>query len=134
MDALMPEDERHHAFDEAVWSRHPDAGVNPRVIDSGRRWLQSPVRRGEHGVSRQTSRGECRTCSVVPVTNSCAFFAHLLHTRARVQRRPAFPAPSVLKEGIDRITRTKSSRESVDACLHRHCEFGPALRTPTRVG
>jgi len=31
MDALMPEDERYHAFDEAVWSRHPDAGVKPRV-------------------------------------------------------------------------------------------------------
>src|SRR6185312_15305468 len=30
----------------------------------------------------------------------CVLFSSL-HTRARVQRRPAFPAPSVLKEGQD---------------------------------
>jgi len=30
---------RVEAFDEAVWSRHPDAGVNPRVKSPGRRWL-----------------------------------------------------------------------------------------------
>jgi len=35
MDALMPEDERYHAFDEAVWSRHPDAGVYPPGHDPG---------------------------------------------------------------------------------------------------
>jgi len=33
---------------EIVWAWPPDAGVKPRVISPGRRWLKSPVHRGEH--------------------------------------------------------------------------------------
>jgi hypothetical protein len=49
------------ASDEAVWSWHPDAGVKSQVKSPRRRWLKSPVHRGEHGISRPTSRRECRS-------------------------------------------------------------------------
>jgi len=37
MDARRANDEAREAFDKAVWSRHPDAGVNPRVMSPGGR-------------------------------------------------------------------------------------------------
>ena len=39
---------------QAVWSRHPDAGVNPRVTSPGGWWLKSPVHQGEHGAAVNT--------------------------------------------------------------------------------
>ena len=99
MDALMPEDERYHAFDEAVWSRHPDAGVNLRVLIPGATVATKP------GTPRRARNKSSNIARGMPDVFGCTcdqlvcFFTHLPHTRARVQRRPAFPAPSVLKEG-----------------------------------
>jgi hypothetical protein len=42
-----------------VWSWRPDAGVKFCETFAGRRWLKSPVHRGEHAISRKPSRREC---------------------------------------------------------------------------
>src|SRR5690348_18360329 len=47
MDALMRKTGDIKADGEIAWSRHPDAGVNPRVKSPGGRGLTSPVPRGE---------------------------------------------------------------------------------------
>jgi hypothetical protein len=48
MDAEALPDEQPEAVGEIVWSRSPDAGINPRVKSPGRRWLSSPAHRREH--------------------------------------------------------------------------------------
>src|SRR6185312_6888488 len=104
-----------------------------RVVPTPRCWCQPPGHKPGGTVTRKPGtprRARNKSSNIargMPDVFGCTcdqlvcVLLLSLHTRARVQRRPAFPAPSVLKEGIDRITRTKSSRESVDACLHRHC-------------
>ena len=107
MDALMPEDERHHAFDEAVWSRHPDAGVKLaswRCRPSARRAARATVTK-KPGTPRRARNKSSNIARGMPDVFGCTcdqlvcVLLSSLHTRARVQRRPAFPAPSVLKEG-----------------------------------
>jgi hypothetical protein len=84
----------HDAFDEAVWSRHPDAGVKLRVKESGATVATEPgTPRRARNKSSNIARGMpdvfgC-TCGLLV----CVLFAHFLRTRLRVQRHPAFPAP-----------------------------------------
>jgi hypothetical protein len=72
---------------------HP-TGSGMHLSSARRRWQESPVT-GEREVSRKPSCGESRSDPVEPVVHSCVFCAH----DRGCNRHPAFPAPSVLKEG-----------------------------------
>jgi hypothetical protein len=61
---------------------------------AGRRWLQSPVHRGERAISRKPSRRECRVAPAGPVVPAACVF--LLQAGHGCSQHPAFPAPSVL--------------------------------------
>ena len=69
----------------------PGAGIKLAKMIDERRWLQSPVRRGERGISRKPSCGECwivrRTCG-----DLLACFFHCTQGCGCVWC-PAFPEP-----------------------------------------
>jgi hypothetical protein len=77
------------------------AEVHP--AQPGLRWIVNPQgdggkqagHRGERAVSRNPSRGESRSDPVEPVVHSCVLCAH----DRGCNRHPAFPAPSVSREG-----------------------------------
>jgi hypothetical protein len=77
--------------------------------------------RGDHVISRKPLRGESRDDPVEPVVYSCAFCAH----DRGCNRRPAFPAPSILEEGqiCARLGRT-APRE----CGRMFCRRFPGKR------
>src|SRR3984893_16465333 len=126
---------------EVVWSWRPDAGVKSCGDASGpsgfemyhqsarRRWRTSPVTREKPKQAVNHSRRESRSDPVEPVVHSCASCAH----DRGCNRHPAFPAPSVLKEGevdanLGRIAPREYERIS-SRCLKfesdvsaRHCE------------
>jgi hypothetical protein len=93
MDAFVrPDEAPRDASGEAVWSWHPDAGVKLRVSKHpGRRRLSSPVLRGEHGISRPTSRRECRRVRLYLLMLVRICFAHSPRTRLSGATSPGIP-------------------------------------------
>jgi hypothetical protein len=63
------------ACGKTAWSCPPDAGVKFAKMICGRRWLQSPVHRGERGISLKPLRRECRMFGVPVVTAACVLVA-----------------------------------------------------------
>ena len=63
-------DEETFADGQAVWSRHPDAGVNPRVTSPGGWWLTSPVHQGERGAAVKTIAQGMSVVSAEPVVTA----------------------------------------------------------------
>ena len=59
---------------QAVWSRSPDAGIKLVDFFRGRRWLQSPVHRGERGISRNTVAQGMPVDPAEPVVTAACFF------------------------------------------------------------
>ena len=59
------------AYGQAVWSCPLDAGVKLIEMIGQRRWLSSPIHRGEHGAAVKPLRRECRSDFGVPVL-ACA--------------------------------------------------------------
>jgi len=78
-----------NADDKAVWSWSPDAGIKLAKMMDERRWLQSPVHRGERGISRKPSRRECRIVRRTCGDLLACFFQ--LHARLRVRLAPGIP-------------------------------------------
>jgi hypothetical protein len=76
MDAATHLTKRVVADGQAVWSRSPDAGINPRVTSPRGRRLTSPVLRGEYGAAVQPSCRECRSDFGVPVVTMLVCFSH----------------------------------------------------------
>jgi hypothetical protein len=62
------------ACGKTAWSCPPDAGVKFAKMICGRRWLQSPVHRGERGISLKPLRRECRIASAYLWSLPPAFF------------------------------------------------------------
>jgi hypothetical protein len=84
------------AFDEAVWSRHPDAGVKlARATVTTEPGTPRRARNKSSNIARGMPDVFGCTCGLLV----CFLFAHFPHTRLRVQRHPAFPAPSHLRDG-----------------------------------
>jgi hypothetical protein len=81
------------ASDEAVWSRHPDAGVK-LATETQATVTKTP------GTPRRARNKSSNIARGMPDVSGCTcdqlvcVFLSFLHTRPRVQRRPAFPAPS----------------------------------------
>src|SRR5258708_31305386 len=101
MDVRMPQracraDEGIITDGQAVWSCPPDAGVKPcETIVARRRWLTSPVHRGEHGAAVKTI---ARGMPVVPAALSllaCAKCTIFCTQGSRV--RPASGIPCALR-------------------------------------
>src|ERR1700694_5413686 len=95
---------------------------------------RKPGHRGEHEVSRKPLRGESRNDPVEPVVHSCAFCAH----DRGCNRHPAFPAPSVFKEGevdanLGRVAPRECERIS-SRCLKFESGMGSELRLPSPGG
>jgi hypothetical protein len=53
MDAIGAQTMHVDAYGQAVWSCPLDAGVKLIEMIDRRRWLSSPIHRGERGVSRK---------------------------------------------------------------------------------
>jgi hypothetical protein len=78
------------AFDEAVWSRHPDAGVKlARATVTTEPGTPRRARNKSSNIARGMPDVSGCTCGLLV----CVLFAQFLHTSLRVQRHPAFPAP-----------------------------------------
>src|SRR6185437_9238424 len=107
-------------------SRHPDAGVNLRVLIPGATVATKPgTPRRARNKSSNIARGMpdvfgC-TCGLLV----CFLFAHFPHTRLRVQRHPAFPAPSGF--------RGTTTMQDSDISCRENAESHP-LRRPARPG
>jgi hypothetical protein len=89
------DDEVPDAYGEIVRSRFPDAGIKPCVANARRRWLSSPVHRGDHVLAVKPLRGERRLfrlpCGCLRA-QKCISFAR----KARgCGQHPVFPAPSL---------------------------------------
>jgi hypothetical protein len=61
-------------------------------------------------------------CSVVPVRSRVRSLRYLLHTRLRVQRHPAFPAPSSSRGSHEDARLGRNAPRECEAVLFRHCE------------
>ena len=107
-----------NAYGQAVWSCPLDAGVKPRVKSPGRRWLTSPIHRGDHGAAVQPSRRECRSIGF-----SCDFLCApflLFRTQGlRVRLAPGIPCALFISKGA--TLSAKSGRDR--AAAMRTCEF-----------
>src|SRR5580704_16972340 len=66
---------------------------------AGRRWLSSPVHRGERAISRKTIAQGKAGCPVEPVVLTRVLST--MHTRLRVQAAPGLPCALWLHEGND---------------------------------
>jgi hypothetical protein len=92
------------AYGQAVWSCPLDAGVKSVEMINRRRWLSSPIHRGERGVSRKA------IAQGVPdrFGFTCGDYARLLSSICRrgcgCGQHPAFPAPSAFKGDNDRAS------------------------------
>src|SRR6185437_10703292 len=124
-----------NAQDEArkMRSTKPCGPDTPMLVsslqhDCARRWLQSPVRRGEHGISRPTSRRERRSVSAALLL-ACAS-ALSLHARlAGAASIRCSLRPHLLRGPRTSKTRAQTCRGNVEA---RHCEepTGPREARP----
>src|SRR5262245_31888965 len=88
------------AYGEVVWSWRRDRGVYPARqcgFGNGDNQRRSP---GRARISRQTSRGESRAASAVPVKSVCV--SSFLHTVLRAQSAPGFPC-ALFKERDNEI-------------------------------
>src|ERR1700753_23953 len=74
------QDMRRDADGQAVWSRPLDAGVKFIEMIDERRWLKSPIHRGEHGAAEKNHRagnaGSCRRPVVTLLVGRLPFSAH----------------------------------------------------------
>ena len=93
----------------------------------GGRGLKSPIPRGEHGVSRQTSRRECRIVRLTCSDYACGPPTLFCPRGCGCGQRPAFPAPSAFQR--DTLRLRSSSFGATSAELGRI----PAARTRSRV-
>src|SRR5262249_40665695 len=64
-----------NANGEVVWSRRPDAGVKLLDLPRGDGDKKARSHRGDHEISRKTSRRECR-CNGVPVVTEARMLFH----------------------------------------------------------
>jgi hypothetical protein len=84
-----------------------------------RRWLTSPVHRGDHGAAVKPLRRECRMfrCPDDP----CARFVFSAYKACGCIVRPAFPAPSDLSEGQGFLQSSGESRSRDCGGVSRRC-------------
>jgi hypothetical protein len=88
-----------------VWSWRPDAGVKLCETFIERRWLKSPVHRGEREDKplKPIAQGMPECFGEPVVTNACAFYQR---TRGcGCAKHPAFPAPSIVPRVMTGTTR-----------------------------
>src|ERR1700759_5784163 len=97
---LVREMMRTEAYGQAVWSCPLDAGVKFAEMISGRRWLKSPIHRGEHGTAEKNHRagnaGSCRRPVVTLLVGRLPFSAH---------EAAGAPAPGIPRALLLRGTR-----------------------------
>ena len=106
-------------YGKAMWSCRPDAGVKLATMLRIAPMTETtkPGLRGEPGISRQPSRGECRafpaTCGDLLV---CFFVSH---ARLRARPAPGIPCALLSTEGanIAGSTRANSQRDRVDVAF-----------------
>src|ERR1700759_5355590 len=93
-----PQTNACRADGEVVWSWRPDAGVKLAMMLRITLMMvaRKPGHQGELEVSCKPPRRESRVDPVEPVVLPPCF---LLHGTHGCNRRPAFPAPSSLREG-----------------------------------
>jgi hypothetical protein len=109
---------------EIAWSRHPDAGVKLAMTKSQATEANKPGTPRRARISRNPLRRECRcvfgcTCGL-PV---CVLSAFCCTRGARVQRHPAFPAPSSPSRANDDAKPGHvMPRECEVVSRLRHCE------------
>jgi hypothetical protein len=137
MDAVVPQDVRHLAYGQAVWSCPPDAGVKSiemrfrpcgRNAVIGRRWrLTSPVLQGERGAAVKPLRRECRmfrpTCTDL--------WAPFLFSPQGLRVRPAPGIPCALCfEGamVLCITRTQIAPRECERLFESWIRKAPRVR------
>src|SRR6185437_10499352 len=94
MDAFAPKANGAEADGKGVCSWHPDAGVKFWVMIPGRRWLSSPVPRGERAISRKPLAQGVPAVSAALSLLACAKCTFLCTQGSRV--RPASGAPCAL--------------------------------------
>jgi hypothetical protein len=104
------------AYGEGVWSRSPDAGINPWAQSPGGRWQESPAHRGEHVISRKAIAQGMPVVSAdlsLLACAKCIFFAR----KARgCGLHPAFPVPSYLpRDETDVSPGRKTCRGNVES-------------------
>jgi len=89
LQARLRADEGISSDGQAVWSCPPDAGVKPAIrFFARRRWLTSPVHRGEYGAAVKTiaqGKSECLRWTCMLVCVSFAQFAHETAGAARIR-------------------------------------------------
>jgi hypothetical protein len=107
MDVLARMTSAAGACGKTAWSCPPDAGVKFAKMICERRWLQSPVHRGERGISLKPLRREY-LWSLPP--------AFLLQAGHGCGLHPAFPAPSVFRGTTNWQSSGKSCRENAGSC------------------
>ena len=114
---------RSRAYGEIVWSWRRDPGVYPACpcgLGNGGKKGRSP---GRARISRQTSRGEGRDVSTVPVVFRPCASAHGMPvcSRARdlrAQSAPGLPCASLERRGATRSQNPDTSRRgNAGACL-----------------
>ena len=97
----------------------PTLGSSLPVMIGKRRWLKSPVHRGEREISRKTiAQGMSDRFDVPVVTNACAFYQC---TRGcGCVAHPAFPAPSLFRKAFRPSKPRVHLRREIN--FVRHCE------------
>ena len=118
--AVSAPDENAEAYGQVVWSWRRDAGVKSAGAIPLATVTTSPLHRGEHEVSRKAIAQGMSECSPLTCMLVCAISCAILGTRDRgCSAHPAFPAPSISREG-QRICkpRAKTRRENGHACFH----------------
>jgi hypothetical protein len=93
------------------------ASIRPACAGSATVTIKA-AHRGEHEVSRKTSRAGKAGMSRLYLSNPCALYPMFSTRRCGRSQRPAFPAPS--KERANEIARLRrnSRRENESACFH----------------
>src|SRR5665647_841442 len=104
----------------ATVARAPGRELDARVGARGRRWLSSPVHRGEYDISRNPLRRECRIASAEPVC-SCAFLlCTVAHETAGAARTRCSLRPLFGGQGNFWQSSGLSVREIAKLCLLRY--------------
>jgi hypothetical protein len=104
-----------------------DVGPDGPDTPARRRWLKSPVHRGEHEDKplKPIAQGMPDCFGEPVVTNACAFYQR---TRGcGCAKHPAFPVPSILSRADDWHNSGKSCRGNADA-WPQSCR-GPSFET-----
>ena len=92
MDVSTREMMRVGAYGQAVWSCPLDAGVKSIEMIDRRRWLSSPIHRGEYGAAEKNHRaGSAGSFGFTCGDYACGLPTLYLPTRLRVRPAPGIP-------------------------------------------